>query len=151
MKSIRRISALFSIAVVVLAANVAGAIAAPSQQSMAPTLAKVVKAGKFGPVLANTHNQVFYYWDKEKNGKVQCTGGCATAWPPVIVAKGVMVPAKIMGTTGKFTVVMRPDGKHQLAFNGRPVYYYSGDKKPLQVLCDGVDGWHVVRVMATTH
>jgi predicted lipoprotein with Yx(FWY)xxD motif len=108
----------------------------------------VVKAGRFGTVLANGHNQVFYYWDKEKNGQVKCTGSCAVQWPPVIVARSATVPVTIAGTTGRFSVVMRPDGLHQLAFNRRPLYTYVGDTRPLQVLCDGVDGWHVVRVMA---
>ena len=47
---------------------------------------------------------------------------------------------------GTFGVVMRPDGTHQLAFNRHPLYTYQGDKTPAQILCDGVDGWHVYRL-----
>jgi predicted lipoprotein with Yx(FWY)xxD motif len=143
----RAIGTTLALGIFFIGANAAGA-AAPSRQPAATTLVQAVKAGAFGTVLANGRNQVFYYWDKEKSGQVKCTGTCAVQWPPVIVAKNVMVPATIAGIAGKFSVVMRPDGTHQLAFNHRPLYRYIGDTKPLQVLCDGVDGWHVVRVMA---
>jgi len=37
-------------------------------------------------------------------------------------------------------------GAHQVTFSGKPLYTFTSDKKPLQVLCNGVDGWYVVRV-----
>jgi predicted lipoprotein with Yx(FWY)xxD motif len=148
MKTIRAIGVLVALATLLLTASVAGTVAAPNNNAPAAALVKVVKAGSFGNVLANGYNQVFYNWDREKSGQVKCTGACAAVWPPVIVGKSVVPPAKIKGTSGIFTIVMRPDGTHQLAFNHRPLYRYVNDVKPLQVLCDGVDGWHVVRITA---
>jgi predicted lipoprotein with Yx(FWY)xxD motif len=148
MKTIRAIGATVTLASLFLTASVAGTVAAPNNNATATVLVKVVKTGSFGNVLANGYNQVFYNWDREKSGQVKCTGACAVVWPPVIVGKSVVAPAKISGTSGTFTIVTRPDGTHQLAFNHRPLYRYVDDVKPLQVLCDGVDGWHVVRIVA---
>ena len=43
----------------------------------------------------------------------------------------------------------RRDGRRQVTYNRRPLYYYVGDKSPGQVLCQNVDEfggtWLVVR------
>jgi predicted lipoprotein with Yx(FWY)xxD motif len=109
MKLIRAIGTPLAFGIFLVGANAAAATV-PSQQLGATALVKAMKAGAFGTVLANGGNQVFYYWDKEKGGQVKCVGRCAVQWPPVIVAKSVMVPATIAGITGKFTAVIRPDG-----------------------------------------
>ena len=45
--------------------------------------------------------------------------------------------------------IKRPDGSLQAAYAGRPLYYYIGDKKPAQILCQNVTEfggvWRVVR------
>jgi predicted lipoprotein with Yx(FWY)xxD motif len=46
-----------------------------------------------------------------------------------------------MGTFGE---VMRPDGKTQVTYNGHPLYTFHGDT-PTKILCNGVDGWFVVK------
>ena len=137
-----------SVSALLLTGGVLSATAAPGGDAMGAMQVKVAKAGSFGEILATSHSQALYYWDKDTNGHPTCVGGCAAAWPPLLVAKGMMAPTHVMGAMGKFTVVMRPDGKHQLAYNGKPLYTFVQDKKPLQVLCDGVQGWHVVRIMA---
>ena len=46
-------------------------------------------------------------------------------------------------------VTQRADGRKQVTFDGRPLYYYVGDRKPGQVLCQNVSEfgglWLVVR------
>ena len=45
--------------------------------------------------------------------------------------------------------IRRRDGRRQLTLAGKPLYYYVGDRKPLQVLCQNVREfgglWLVVR------
>lgn len=132
------------VAAVVLSISAVGAFAVPADAA-APVLVKVVHQAQFGNIFATPKQKAIYYWSQEKDHKVHCTGSCAMAWPPVLVAKGVAVPAHVMGAMGMFGTIVRPDHTRQLTFNGWPLYTYSGDKKPLQVLCDGVDGWHVYR------
>jgi predicted lipoprotein with Yx(FWY)xxD motif len=53
------------------------------------------------------------------------------------------VKSSLLGTT------KRADGKTQVTYAERPVYYYIGDRKPGQVLCQNVNefggSWLVVR------
>ena len=110
--------------------------------SMAPVT--VVKSAKFGKVLANEKHLALYTWNAEKDHKVHCTGACAKLWPPLLVAKGEAVPMHVPGAMGTFGVIMRPDGSHQVTWDHRPLYTFSKDT-PKKILCNGVQGWYVVK------
>jgi predicted lipoprotein with Yx(FWY)xxD motif len=98
---------------------------------------------QFGPILATRSQQALYTWTKEKDLRIHCTGSCAKLWPPLIVKSA---PARhLVGVTGTFGTIRRPDGRLQLTFNRRPVYTYVHEG-PRQVLCNNVDGWFVVRL-----
>jgi len=43
------------------------------------------------------------------------------------------VRQSLIGTT------RRRDGRRQITYNGRPLYYYVGDKRPGQILCQNVN------------
>jgi predicted lipoprotein with Yx(FWY)xxD motif len=108
---------------------------------MAKTTVHVADNAKFGKILVDADGRTLYHFDKDKNGKVACTGSCATTWPPLLVAKGT----KPSGTTGLGTV-QRPDGTTQVTYHGEPLYRYSGDSKAGDTRGDGVAGlWHVVK------
>ena len=55
-----------------------------------------------------------------------------------------MVVKHVAGVIGTFGETMRPDGRTQVTYNGHPLYTYHGDS-PTKILCNGVDGWFVVR------
>ena len=103
------------------------------------------KTAQFGSILATKGHLALYTWNQEKVRKVKCTGACAKVWPPITIPHGTMAPKHIAGVMGTFGEVMRPDGKTQLTFNGHPLYTYHGDT-PTKILCNGVDGWYVVKV-----
>jgi predicted lipoprotein with Yx(FWY)xxD motif len=76
-----------------------------------------------------------------------CYGACAAAWPPYVIAKRPSnaareAHARLVGS------VRRRDGRLQLRYAGHPVYYYVGDRRPGQVLCQAVPEfggtWYVV-------
>jgi predicted lipoprotein with Yx(FWY)xxD motif len=117
---------------------------APAAQRDSTPVRKVT-APKFGAILATRGRLALYTWNKEKDGKVHCTGSCAKAWPPLTVAKGTMVAKHVAGVMGTFGEITRPDGTTQVTLDGRPLYSYHGDTTT-KILCDGVDGWFVVRV-----
>jgi predicted lipoprotein with Yx(FWY)xxD motif len=129
-----------------LLAFVAAAAIAPQVLGATRDANPVVKwkASKFGPILATKGHLALYTWNMERDKKVHCTGACAKAWPPLTIAKGTMVAKHVAGVMGTFGEIVRPDGRTQVTYNGRPVYTYQHDT-PTKILCDGVDGWFVVR------
>ena len=68
-------------------------------------------------------------------------------WPPFVVVETVRAGSgatrSLIGTT------RRSDGSRQVTYAGRPLYYYVGDRKPGQILCQHVSEfgglWLVVR------
>lgn len=64
---------------------------------------------------------------KDPAGSSSCTGACATTWPPLTVNAGEKVAAG-SGVTGTIGTFARPDGSTQVTYNGKALYYYSGDK-----------------------
>ena len=70
-----------------------------------------------------------------------CYGACAAAWPPYVVAKRP-AHASMEG------IVRREDGRLQVTYAGHPLYYYVGDRRPGQILCQAVQEfggtWYVV-------
>jgi len=143
--------ALTTIAGIILATGIARAapargVAHAAAPAAKQTLVTAAQRPVFGHILVNGHGFALYYWSKEKTGTVKCTGQCATVWPPLLIPKGATTPAHVAGVMGTFGVAMRPDGGHQLTFNHHPLYTFQGDKTSSQILCDGVDGWHVYRL-----
>jgi uncharacterized surface protein with fasciclin (FAS1) repeats len=53
-----------------------------------------------------------------------CVGSCEAIWPPVLVTDGDV--ANIPG----LNLVTRYDGSHQVAYKGRPLYFYANDGAP---------------------
>jgi predicted lipoprotein with Yx(FWY)xxD motif len=124
----------------------ATAVLVPAALAATRDATPVVKwnAPKFGAILATKGHLALYTWKKESDKKVHCTGACAQAWPPLTVARGAMVAKHVAGAMGTFGEIMRPDGRTQVTLDGKPLYTYHGDS-PTKILCNGVDGWFVVR------
>jgi predicted lipoprotein with Yx(FWY)xxD motif len=119
--------------------------AAMSRESAAPTL--TVKSSSFGRVLFDGRGFVLYAFTRDKNGRSACYGACAKAWP-VYYAKatlraGTGIKRSLLGTT------KRRDGRRQITYAGRPLYYYVGDTKAGQIRCQNVvefgGTWLIVR------
>lgn len=82
----------------------------------------------FGAYLADGSGRSVYLFTADKGSASSCYGACATAWPPVLASApgkatvGPGVAAGMLGTTP------RRDGTQQLTYDGRPLYYFAGDK-----------------------
>ena len=132
----------FTLLALALALAAALAPAAMSAQTASPVVK--VSAPKFGPIIATRGHLALYTWNREKDGKVRCTGACAKLWPPLVVAKGTRVARHVAGVMGTFGTVVRPDGRTQVTLHGRPLYTFSKDT-PTKILCKVEDGWFVVK------
>ena len=130
----------------VVPAALALALLVPSARAASQSSPVVVwKTASFGTVLATRGHLALYTWRKERAGTIRCTGSCAKAWPPLVIPAGASVAKHVAGVKGTFGTIRRPDGRKQVTFAGRPLYTYESDT-PTKILCNGVDGWFVVRV-----
>jgi predicted lipoprotein with Yx(FWY)xxD motif len=112
--------------------------------SGAATLIKVKTS--IGPVLADAKGFTLYWYSKDTRMTSACTGGCATAWPPVT---GKPMAGMGVRLTGKFGTINRTGGILQATYKGHPLYTYAGDTAPGQVKGNGLGGvWHALRVNA---
>jgi len=106
-----------------------------------------VKPSPFGRILFDGRSYVLYAFTRDARSKSVCSGACARAWPPYVVRSrpraGAGIAGRRLGTT------KRADGALQVTYAGRPLYYYIGDRKPGQILCQNVTEfggvWRVVR------
>jgi len=67
-----------------------------------------------------------YTFSKDSGHKSACTEQCALDWPPVLTSGkpeviGYAVDQHALGT------IVRPDGTHQVTYNGKPLYLFKGD------------------------
>jgi predicted lipoprotein with Yx(FWY)xxD motif len=108
-----------------------------------------VTAGKsaYGTILFDGRGRALYAFTRDMRNRSRCYGACAKAWPPYVVSGRVRAAAgtktSLLGTT------RRADGTRQVTYAGRPLYFYVGDRKAGQVLCQNVNEygglWLVLR------
>jgi predicted lipoprotein with Yx(FWY)xxD motif len=88
---------------------------------------------KVGTVLVNAAGHTLYWFAKDTSTKSNCTGSCATYWPPVI--------GKVSSASGlsmaKFGTITRSNGQLQATYEGHPLYTYAGDSAAGQVNGNG--------------
>ena len=90
-------------------------------------------------VLTGPNGMTLYTFDKDAagSGKSVCNGPCATNWPPLMASKA---------PGADYSVITRDDGKTQLAYKGKPLYYWAKDAKPGDKTGDGVNQvWRTAR------
>jgi predicted lipoprotein with Yx(FWY)xxD motif len=126
-----------------------GSSGAPPASGGGTTVAVRSVAGT-GDVLTDAKGRALYTTDQEAGGKVVCTtSDCLAIWTPVLVADGKPTgPASI---SAKLGTVTRPDGKMQVALDGRPLYTFTFDHSAGEVSGNGTKDsfngtdftWHV--------
>jgi len=120
--------------VVLFAALVVVALAAPA--AMAAGTRITVRGSEFGRMLWGPDRQAVYVFQRDRRNRSRCYGECAEAWPPVYTSgkpvAGRGVRKSLLGTT------RRRDGRLQVTYRGRPLYYYAHEG-PGQVLCHNVN------------
>jgi predicted lipoprotein with Yx(FWY)xxD motif len=135
------------ILITVFAAALALAGSAMSQSRSTVT----ARSSSYGRILFDGRGFALYAFTKDTARRSNCSGACAKAWPPFIVggraSAAAGVKSSLLGT------VRRGDGRLQATYAGRPLYYYIGDRRRGQVLCQNVSEfgglWLVVRPSGT--
>ena len=90
----------------------------------------------YGKVLFDQRGFALYGFTADSPRGSKCYGACAEAWPPLL-SKGAAKALK--GVDGaKLGSIVRRGGARQVTYAGHPLYYYVGDTKPGQILCQNV-------------
>jgi predicted lipoprotein with Yx(FWY)xxD motif len=98
-----------------------------------------------GDVLVDTKGMTLYYLKTETSGTIMCTGGCATAWPPLLLPSGVTSATAGSGVdSSKLGTITRPDGGTQVTYDGKPLYLFASDTSAGQATGQGVAGFFAV-------
>ena len=88
-----------------------------------------------------TQAQQSLYWNERESAaaEVTCLEECLETWSPLLVSANAQ-------SQGQWTIIERPDGASQWAYQGRPLYTYFKDTFPGARLGDGVSRgqWQVL-------
>ena len=140
------VKSLFVAIALALAASLAAAgRAGASATDAGATL--TARSTNYGSILFDGRGHALYAFTRDRRGgRSRCYGDCAKAWP-VYFAKGRVLAGRsvkqsLIGTT------RRRDGRLQVTYGGRPLYYYVGDgigEVKCQAVVEYGGTWLVVR------
>jgi predicted lipoprotein with Yx(FWY)xxD motif len=112
------------------------ALAATAIPASAAGTTVSVRGSQFGRIVWGPKQQAVYAFQRDRRNLSRCYGECAALWPPVYTkgrpSAGPGVRTSLLGTT------RRRDGRLQVTYAGRPLYYYAHEGRN-QVLCHNVN------------
>ncbi len=117
--------------------------AEPTTDEAAPAASALLGSNTLGEVMVGSDGRTLYGFTNDTEAKSTCYGGCAEAWPPVIVgADWAIGPGLDLGI---FATTERDDGQLQLVAGKWPLYFYAGDAVPGDINGQGSgDVWFAV-------
>jgi predicted lipoprotein with Yx(FWY)xxD motif len=97
----------------------------------------IVKDSELGRVLFDANGQVVYVFEIDGRNRSACTSAeCVEAWPPVLTREppsaGAGADKNLLAT------IRRGDGRLQVTYNGRPLYFYEHES-PGEIKCHNVE------------
>ncbi len=110
-------------------------VATPNENEVGVASGRLV-----GGVDAPQPGFTLYVFDNDQGaGGSTCNGNCANNWPPLLVTDGTA------SGVGGLSSIARDDGRQQVTYLGRPLYFYTGDSASGDSAGDGVGGvWWAV-------
>jgi predicted lipoprotein with Yx(FWY)xxD motif len=104
-----------------------------------------VESSSLGKILDDGQGRTLYLFQADSGTKSNCSGACATNWPPLTSANptvGRGASSSMVGTS------KRSDGSTQVTYDGHPLYTYTGDSSPGDTNGQGVNAfgglWYAV-------
>jgi predicted lipoprotein with Yx(FWY)xxD motif len=107
----------------------------------------MTKNPQLGPILTDGQGNTVYAFAKDSKGMSNCSGSCASIWPPVTTSGK---PTAGSGTiASKLGTTKRGDGPTQVTYSGRPLYTYTADSGPGDIAGNGINEfgglWYAVQ------
>jgi predicted lipoprotein with Yx(FWY)xxD motif len=104
-----------------------------------------------GTVLTDSRGFTLYYFLPEKNSTVgACTGGCLTAWPPLVVTGTPTAASGATGTLATASVMVNGAAATEVTYNGWPLHTFASDTAAGQTGGNGVAGKWFAAMPGTT-
>lgn len=142
----RLIAALLTAVFLVAGCTSGTASPAPSSGGASGAAGVTVGTGSsatLGTYLTGPNGMALYTHAGDSATSSTCTGGCATAWPPLATTGQPTAGSEVTGQLGTLT---RADGTTQVTYGGLPLYYWQGDAKAGDVTGNGVNGFSLATV-----
>ena len=124
------------------AARGTGTTSAPATSAPAAT-GPTVSTGttSLGTVLTNAQGFTLYYFLPEQNATIgACTGGCLSAWPPLVATGTPTGSSAVTGSLATVSVMVSGAAETEVTYNGWPLHTFASDTAAGQVNGQGVDG-----------
>lgn len=93
-------------------------------------------SSQYGRVLFDQRGLVLYGFTADSRRASTCYGACAKAWPPLLAKSAAKALRGV--DRAKLGTVTRRNGAKQVTYAGHPLYFYVGDTKAGQILCQNV-------------
>lgn len=122
--------------------------AAPASGASAATPSvETATNAKLGTILVDSKGFTLYTLNKDSTNKSVCGSDCQKIWP-LLLLTGSGTPVGGPGVTGLGTI--RTSGAEQITYKGMPLYTYTGDTSPGQILGQNLtDTWGTWFVVVT--
>jgi predicted lipoprotein with Yx(FWY)xxD motif len=127
---------LAALAVAACGGGGAATAASPPKTPQGASATVGVAHTSLGSILVNAQGHTLYLFLADVGIKSECSGACATAWPPLLATGNPTAGAGL--TASKLGTTTRSDGTKQVTYNGHPLYLFFKDKKPGQTTGQGV-------------
>jgi predicted lipoprotein with Yx(FWY)xxD motif len=143
MRPARLLSVLLATVLLVAACGSGGGAATNPPAGGASVTVGVATSASLGQILTGANGMTLYTHAGDTATTSSCTGTCATTWPPLFVTGGAQA-ALGSGVTGAVASFTRSDGMGtQVTYNGKPLYYWTGDKVAGDTTGQGVEDFVV--------
>src|SRR3970040_883446 len=86
----------------------------------------IAESPTLGTFLVGQGGRTLYTFDRDTATASACSGGCAQAWPPLVVG-GAEAATAGAGVSGAIATITRDDGSRQGAYDRHPPHYSPAD------------------------
>jgi predicted lipoprotein with Yx(FWY)xxD motif len=121
-------------------------LATPVAAQTAGTL-RIGQKADLGRFVVDSAGKSLYEFKRDAGTTSACVDNCLVTWPPLVQASGN--PTLAPGLGGTVGVAVQADGRRQVTYNGKLLYYYRTDAAAGDTNGQGVGGnWFVVEAVA---
>lgn len=96
----------------------------------------MVASTKYGKVLESPSGKTLYALTADTATHDACAGACLSIWPPLTVSGSPVAGSGV--SSAKLGTLTIAGGKHQVTYNGHPLFFYSGDTSSGQTAGEGL-------------